>query len=212
MGFGSLEREHQRLSCVSEFLTAQGAPAAEATFTHWLRLDEATLSISTSRLQCAHQCDYDYGLMSEWVDTKLAQAAERVLGESAAERLRAQKVRRALGGHYAPASDGESAVDGEVTPAAAANHAARGRRLSGVASCSCRSGGGGGGSSSSSGLAPSSEGSVVAHLLPKLLCGLYGGCFEGWVVPQSMGVGPYLTIGCVLDGTTRYTVNNDMDW
>ena len=49
-----------------------------------------------------------------------------------------------------------------------------------------------------------------AHVLPKLLCGLYGGFFSAAIVPQSMGVGPFRQLGCSLDGSRVTTYNNDL--
>lgn len=48
-----------------------------------------------------------------------------------------------------------------------------------------------------------------AHALPKLLCGLYGGCFVTERIPQCMGVGPFLQVQSVLDG--KECVTWDMD-
>ena len=53
-------------------------------------------------------------------------------------------------------------------------------------------------------LAPLTEG---AHVHPKLLCGLYGGYFTAQDCGSNFG--NYLTLGCTLDGTTRFTANYD---
>ena len=44
-----------------------------------------------------------------------------------------------------------------------------------------------------------------AHVLPKLLCGFYGGYFLKDAIPYSMGFGPYLKLHSTTDGQTRHT-------
>jgi hypothetical protein len=44
-----------------------------------------------------------------------------------------------------------------------------------------------------------------AHVLPKLLCGLYGGYFLAEDIKASMGLGPFLQLECAVDGAARQT-------
>jgi hypothetical protein len=93
-----------RVSCVCEEALRRGADLTSkareaATFTHWMRRAEEPESIEPiSLLDQARSYAYDYGLLCEFKDQKLAELAERFLGDASKENSRI--VRRRLEGHY----------------------------------------------------------------------------------------------------------------
>ena len=169
-----------KVSAGSVKLLRSGVPRAEASFTHWVRQEEIPQDVN--ELRFSSTCDYDYGLMCAFADEKLAQIADRLLGDASAERARL--TRRSLVGHYTAADPGDEAQDNDQPLPWLLREWPQHERLQPL--------------------------DCGAHVLPKLLCGFYGGYFCAENIPQSMGIGPYLALGCWYDGSTRYTSNWDL--
>lgn len=180
--------EFVKMSCVHSTAISLGAPPEAATFTHWIRHEPHVppADVSIAELLQKNAYYYDFGLASEFKDEKLAQIAERQL-EGDADAEKARVVRRRLEGQYEPEQDGNQPFDYNRTSGGAAGSSAQAEMPD---------------------IEPDAA-SKGAHVLPKLLAGLYGGYFKAKLQPQEMGVGPDLILQCASDGACRSTINYD---